>query len=436
MKITVIGTGYVGLVTGACLADAGHTVCCLDNDRTKIANLRKNKVPFYEPGLVNIIKKAVKKRSLTFTSSYKSALKESEVIFLCIGTPPNANGSPNLNYLKESLFAISLNIKANKDLVIFIKSTVPVGTNSKLRDYFFKISKNGSNAIFASNPEFLREGSAVFDFENPDRIIIGASNRYVREISNKIYNKVYKKRNLIQFTTIESAELIKYSSNAFLATKISFINEISRLCDATGANIKEIQKGMGTDPRIGKEFLNAGLGFGGSCFPKDLDGLLYNFHRYGLQSHIALAAKKTNSDQLDFFITKVKQNLDLKKSSLLVWGLSFKPDTDDIRESVSIKIIERLAKTTKKLFVFDPVANENAKSVLKTLKNVTFCKSQYQHIEKCDALILATEWKEFLKPDMKNLLKLKKKIVFDGRNAMPKQQLEKNGLSYFGIGQK
>ena len=436
MKITVIGTGYVGLVTGACLANAGHTVCCLDNDRAKIANLRKSKVPFYEPGLENIIKKAVKKKSLTFTSSYKSALKESKIIFLCIGTPPNANGSPNLKYLKESLLSISQNIKENEDLVIFIKSTVPVGTNSKLRDYFFKVSKQGSNAVFASNPEFLREGNAVFDFQNPDRIIIGSSNKYAIEISNKIYEKVFKKRNLIQFTTIESAELIKYSSNAFLATKISFINEISRLCDATGANIKEIQKGMGSDPRIGKEFLNAGLGFGGSCFPKDLDGLLYNFHHYGLQSHIALAAKKTNSDQLDFFITKVKQNLDLKKSSLLVWGLSFKPDTDDIRESVSIKILERLAKTTKKLFVFDPVANENAKSVLKTLKNVTFCKSQYQHIEKCDALILATEWKEFLKPDMKNLLKLKKKIVFDGRNAMPKQQLEKNGLNYIGIGQK
>ena len=436
MKITVIGTGYVGLVTGACLANAGHTVCCLDNDRAKIANLRKSKVPFYEPGLENIIKKAVKKKSLTFTSSYKSALKESKIIFLCIGTPPNANGSPNLKYLKESLLSISQNIKENEDLVIFIKSTVPVGTNSKLRDYFFKVSKQGSHAIFASNPEFLREGNAVFDFQNPDRIIIGSSNKYAIEISNKIYEKVFKKRNLIQFTTIESAELIKYSSNAFLATKISFINEISKLCDATGANIKEIQKGMGSDPRIGKEFLNAGLGFGGSCFPKDLDGLLYNFHHYGLQSHIALAAKKTNSDQLDFFITKVKQNLDLKKSSLLVWGLSFKPDTDDIRESVSIKILERLAKTTKKLFVFDPVANENAKSVLKTLKNVTFCKSQYQHIEKCDALILATEWKEFLKPDMKNLLKLKKKIVFDGRNAMPKQQLEKNGLNYIGIGQK
>ena len=436
MKITVIGTGYVGLVTGACLANAGHTVCCLDNDRAKIANLRKSKAPFYEPGLENIIKKAVKKKSLTFTSSYKSALKESKIIFLCIGTPPNANGSPNLKYLKESLLSISQNIKENEDLVIFIKSTVPVGTNSKLRDYFFKVSKQGSNAVFASNPEFLREGNAVFDFQNPDRIIIGSSNKYAIEISNKIYEKVFKKRNLIQFTTIESAELIKYSSNAFLATKISFINEISRLCDATGANIKEIQKGMGSDPRIGKEFLNAGLGFGGSCFPKDLDGLLYNFHHYGLQSHIALAAKKTNSDQLDFFITKVKQNLDLKKSSLLVWGLSFKPDTDDIRESVSIKILERLAKTTKKLFVFDPVANENAKSVLKTLKNVTFCKSQYQHIEKCDALILATEWKEFLKPDMKNLLKLKKKIVFDGRNAMPKQQLEKNGLNYIGIGQK
>ena len=436
MKITVIGTGYVGLVTGACLANAGHTVCCLDNDRAKIANLRKSKVPFYEPGLEKIIKKAVKKKSLAFTSSYKSALKESKIIFLCIGTPPNANGSPNLKYLKESLLSISQNIKENEDLVIFIKSTVPVGTNSKLRDYFFKVSKQGSNAVFASNPEFLREGNAVFDFQNPDRIIIGSSNKYAIEISNKIYEKVFKKRNLIQFTTIESAELIKYSSNAFLATKISFINEISKLCDATGANIKEIQKGMGSDPRIGKEFLNAGLGFGGSCFPKDLDGLLYNFHHYGLQSHIALAAKKTNSDQLDFFITKVKQNLDLKKSSLLVWGLSFKPDTDDIRESVSIKILERLAKTTKKLFVFDPVANENAKSVLKTLKNVTFCKSQYQHIEKCDALILATEWKEFLKPDMKNLLKLKKKIVFDGRNAMPKQQLEKNGLNYIGIGQK
>jgi len=436
MKITVIGTGYVGLVTGACLADAGHTVCCLDNDRTKIANLRKNKVPFYEPGLENIIKKAVKKRSLTFTSSYKSALKESEVIFLCIGTPPNKNSSPNLNYLKESLFAISHNIKANNDLVIFIKSTVPVGTNSKLRDYFFKICKNKTNAIFASNPEFLREGSAVFDFQNPDRIIIGASNRYVREISNKIYNKVYKKRNLIQFTTIESAELIKYSSNAFLATKISFINEISRLCDATGANIKEIQKGMGTDPRIGIEFLNAGLGFGGSCFPKDLDGLLYNFHHYGLQSHIALAAKKTNNEQLDYFITKVKQNLDLKKSSLLIWGLSFKPDTDDIRESVSIKMIKRLSKTTKKLFVFDPIANEHAKSALNALKNVTFCKSQYQHIEESDALVLATEWKQFLKPDFKNLLKLKKKIIFDGRNAMPKQQLEMNGLNYIGIGQK
>ena len=437
MKITIIGSGYVGLVTGACLAEGGHEVSCIDLDEKKISSLKKSIIPFYEPGLSSIVKKAQKSNKLFFTSSYSIGLNGTEAIFLCVGTPPKKNGDPNLSYLKKAIEIINqeMDHKNRTIIPIFIKSTVPVGTNLFAQKYLKSIGEN-PHLVFASNPEFLKEGDAINDFKNPDRIIIGSENKTVREISKKIYKQFSKRSNLMQFTSIESAELIKYASNAFLATKISFINEISRLCDAAGANIKEIQKGMGADPRIGKEFLNAGIGFGGSCFPKDLAGLLYNFDNYGLKSNIALAAKKTNSDQLRFFITKVKQHLNLKKSSILIWGLSFKPNTDDVRESVSIKIIQRLSKITKKLYVFDPIANENAKNILKTLDNVTFCKSQYQHVEKCDALILATEWKEFLQPNLKELQKLKKQIVFDGRNALPKQQLEKNGLNHIGIGYK
>ena len=436
MKIAVVGSGYVGLVTGACLAEAGHKVFCIDNDPAKIRSLRKSQVPFYEPRLQAILSRAQASGHLKFTSSYSSALKEVKAIFLCVGTPPTKSGKPNLNYLEQAITSISQSCEPKKTIAIFIKSTVMVGANAYAQKYLKKISKFHNKLIFASNPEFLKDGNAVMDFKHPERIIIGTDNTYIKDLSRKIYKKFDHNPSIIQFTAVESAELIKYSSNAFLATKISFMNEISRLCDAVGANIDEIKAGMGADTRIGNKFLNAGLGFGGSCFPKDLDGLIMNYKDSGLESKIAEAAKHVNASQLGYFLQKIESNITLKNSTLLVWGLSFKPETDDLRESISIKLIKTLSKKVKNIYVYDPVSMKNGKKLLSDLHNVIFLKHQYEKIGGCDALILATEWKQFQNPAIEKLLKLKNRLVFDGRNFLNSELLKENNLRYVGIGKK
>jgi len=437
MKITIIGSGYVGLVTGACLAEAGNIVACLDTNTKKIKQLKESTIPFHEPQLEKIVKNEQLNQRLNFTSSYKEGLDGTEVIFLCVGTPPDHNGEPDLKYLKQALKDINDNLSGlsgGSKKAIFIKSTVPVGTNKFADSYYKKISNNKSNLIFASNPEFLKEGHAVNDFKNPDRIIIGTDNAFIKRVSKQIYKKYSHSNKILKFTKIESAELIKYASNAFLATKISFINEISQLCDKVDADIDEIKLGMGLDQRIGDKFLNAGMGFGGSCFPKDLDGLIYNYKKVGLDAHIPNGAKLANASQLNYFYKIISKNLSLKNSTVLVWGLSFKPETDDIRESVSIKLIKKISRYVGTIYAYDPVAMPNARMELSSYKNIKFIKHPYQNIKKCDALILATEWRNFANPEIARLKMLRQKIIFDGRNVLDKKKIEANGIKYFGIG--
>ena len=375
MKIAIIGTGYVGLVTGACLAEAGHEVNCVDVDRKKIRALQKSIVPFYEPGLSKISKTQQANKNLSFTSSYQKALKNCEAIFLCVGTPPKKS------FLNQSLESLAKNI--NHPAIIFIKSTVPVGTNKYAEAFFKKIYRNKNAKItFASNPEFLKEGAAVQDFKKPDRIVIGTENNEVVKISKAIYRKFSKKNSLLYFCKIESAELIKYASNAFLATKISFINEISRLSDSVNADIQEIQTGIGLDKRIGSQFLNAGLGFGGSCFPKDLDGLITNF------------------------------------------------------KNVSIKLIKKIAEIAQTIYTYDPEAIENAKKELAEFDNIKYLSNKYECIENCDILILATEWNKFKDPSIRKLQNLKQKMVFDGRNSFSQSLVDTKQIKYIGIGRK
>ena len=435
MKIAIIGTGYVGLVTGACLAEAGHEVNCVDVDRKKIRALQKSIVPFYEPGLSKISKTQQANKNLSFTSSYQKALKNCEAIFLCVGTPPKKNGHPNLSFLNQSLESLAKNI--NHPAIIFIKSTVPVGTNKYAEAFFKKISRNKNAKItFASNPEFLKEGAAVQDFKKPDRIVIGTENNEVVKISKAIYRKFSKKNSLLYFCKIESAELIKYASNAFLATKISFINEISRLSDSVNADIQEIQTGIGLDKRIGSQFLNAGLGFGGSCFPKDLDGLITNFKNAGLSAEISIAAKKVNSMQVTYFFKKIQNHINLKNLNIMIWGLSFKPETDDVRESVSIKLIKKIAEIAQTIYTYDPEAIENAKKELAEFDNIKYLSNKYECIENCDILILATEWNEFKDPSIRKLQNLKQKMVFDGRNSFSQSLVDTKQIKYIGIGRK
>ena len=432
MNIVVIGSGYVGLVTAACFAECGHTVKCIDIDKSKLKKLKIGQIPFYENGLEKIVLKGVRSGNLEFTSSYEKSLRNVDAIFLCVGTPSKSNGEPNLNFLKSSLRSIGEHLQ--KDVVIYIKSTVPVGTNHFAERYLSKILKKDLKVLFASNPEFLKEGDAVLDFKDPDRIIIGIKDNYVKKISKLIYKNFIKSSNSLVFTSIESAEIIKYASNAFLASKIAFINEIARLSDHYGGNINEIKLGMSLDKRIGEHFLNSGIGFGGSCFPKDLDGLIDRFEKNNIPTLIPRAVKQSNNEQIKYFAKKILKNSSTKKGSVLVWGLAFKSNTDDTRESPAIKLIKQISKHYKRVFVYDPLATANAKKDLASLKNICFINNKYNNIKKCDSLIIATEHNEFKKPDFDLLMTLKQKTIFDGRNLLNASEIKKKGLTYFGIG--
>ena len=431
MNIVVIGSGYVGLVTAACLAESGHLVNCIDIDKEKLNNLKKGDIPFFEIGLKKIVLKAVKNKTLRFSNSYADSLNQVEAIFLCVGTPPKANGQPNLSYLKNSLTSIAKNLK--NDVAVFIKSTVPVGTNEFAKEFIQKKIRNDINISFASNPEFLKEGNAVSDFKKPDRIIIGTKDPQIKKLSKKIYKNITTSKKII-FTSIESAEIIKYASNAFLASKIAFINEIARLSDHFNADIKEIQKGMSMDVRIGEHFLNSGLGFGGSCFPKDLDGLANRFKEFDIPSSIPAAVKLSNNQQINYFSKKIIGKLKGKNNCVMVWGLAFKGGTDDVRESPSVRLIKKIANKYKEIYAYDPLAIFNAKKELSGFNNIKFIRDKYEFIEKCDCLIIATEHSEFRSVDFKKIGKMKNKFVFDGRNILNKQQVEKYGFIYHGIG--
>ncbi|MDC0443021.1 UDP-glucose/GDP-mannose dehydrogenase family protein [Gammaproteobacteria bacterium] len=436
MNLTIIGTGYVGLVTGACFAELGNKVTCLDINPQIINKLKQSKVSFFEPGLEELVKDNLDKKNLSFTTSYKRGC-QNNIFFICVDTPDNGKGSPNLNSLDSVVKRLKKEIR--RDAIIVLKSTLPIGTNKLIAQSLNKhFQPKGINIDVCSNPEFLKEGSAVKDFFYPDRIILGATNNYSKSILSKLYKPLKRKSNKFLFMSVESAELTKYASNAFLATKISFINEIALIAEKSNANIREVQKGMGSDKRIGSEFLNAGLGFGGSCFPKDMKALISYEKKHNIYNGIIENALSVNENQIHLFAKKIKSffGSSLKRQTFILWGLSFKPNTDDTRDAVAMQLIKLLSSKVKALHLFDPKVKRESVTSLKKYSNVKFLNSQYENFEKANALIICTEWEDFFNPKIEHLLKLKDKVVFDGRNILDEQKLAKNDIDYFGIGLK
>jgi len=431
MNITVIGTGYVGLVCGSCLADLGHKVTCIDINVSKIRALQEGKIPFFEPGLEEKIKKGVLNHKLNFTNSYKVGCKNN-IFFLCLDTPSLKSGAADLSKVFSAVDSIIKNISS--DSIVINKSTVPLGTTKKIEKKFLKAKDYIIDVC--SNPEFLREGTAIKDFMDPERIIIGSKSESVISIMKKIYHPINKKRNKKIFMSVESAELTKYAANCFLATKISFMNEISILAETHGGNIHEIREGIGSDSRIGSSFLYAGLGFGGSCFPKDLKALIYEQKKLNLKPGLVENTLKINQRQLEVFYKKITHfyKNQLSQTNLFIWGLSFKPNTDDIRESVAIKLIKKLSPKVNSLTLYDPLAIANSKKALSNLSNVKFTRNQYSNFHKANGLIICTETEDYADPIISELQKLKDKVIFDGRNILDKNKIEANNLLYQGIG--
>ena len=435
MKITIIGTGYVGLVTGACFAEIGHNVTCYDIDRSKIQSLKNGIVPFFEPSLKELVKKNITSENLFFSSSIKTALKN-RFIFICVDTPDDGRGKPNLANLNKVID--SLASKLIQDSIIVFKSTVPMGTNKIMQNRLRNEVKGKFTVDVLANPEFLREGSAVNDFMRPDRIVIGGDNpKTCRELAN-LYKPLSRKMDKMFFTSLNSAELIKYASNSFLATKISFMNEMAEIAESFNADINDIRLGMGLDQRIGKDFLYAGLGYGGSCFPKDINALINAQKISNSSSLVVEATKKRNTMALKNFEKKILKYCkgNKKKKSLTIWGLSFKPNTDDIRESLAIKLITKIHKKFCNIYCYDPEAGKNVKNFFQNHPNIKIISNPYQNISQSNALIICTEWKEFWNPDYEKLLPLKDKLIFDGRNILDKDNLKKYKFNYYGVGTK
>ncbi len=428
MNISIIGSGYVGLVSGACFAELGNQVICADNDKKKINGLKKGAVPIYEPGLQELITNNLKNKRLKFTASIREAVRASEVIFIAVGTPALENGEADLTGIEN----VARNIAQNMDgyRLIVEKSTVPVETCAWIKKTISTYIKDKHKFDVVSNPEFLREGSAINDFNHSDRIVLGVESAKAKQIMTSLYQPLNRP---ILITNIKSAELIKHASNAFLATKISFINALSRICDRVGADVKEVAQGMGLDNRIGRHFLHAGIGYGGSCFPKDTEAFITIADKLGYDFQILKAVRNTNEEQKKYVLQKIKDSLwIIKDKTIAVLGLAFKPNTDDLRNSSSIDLINALSQEGAKIKVYDPKAMEKARKVL---KNVTFCKNPYQAAANADCLIVATEWNEFKELDFKKLKKrLKRAMIVDGRNIYDPKLLKKLGFTYIGIG--
>ena len=431
MNICIIGSGYVGLVTGACFADLGNKVICIDNDEKKIAKLKKGVIPIYEPGLEELIKRNKKEGRLFFSSNLKEAVRKSEVIFISVGTPPRDNGEADLSFVEHVSRDIALSMPSYR--LIVEKSTVPVNTGEWVEHTISVFNKRKIKFDVASNPEFLREGSAIEDFLHPDRIVIGVKSKRAREILTELYKPI--KAPLV-VTDIKAAELIKHASNSFLAMKISFINAIAAVCDRIGADVSEVAKGIGLDKRIGEKFLSAGLGFGGFCFPKDLAAFIRIAEKLGCDFDLLKAVEKINDGQKRLLIKKIEELIwNLPNKTVGVLGLSFKPNTDDIRYSPAIDIIEMLRKEGVKIKVYDPAAMAKAKGFLG--KDVLFCENAYDVAKNSDCLVLATEWNEFKELDFKKIKKLMRQpVVVDGRNIYDPSEIKKLGFKYVGVGRR
>ncbi len=428
MRVGVIGSGYVGLVTGTCLAHIGHHVICVDNDPKKISLLKRGKTPIYEPGLESLLKRLQKNGRLRFTTQIKEAVQRAEVLFICVNTPPKENGEADLSAVENVSREIAVNLKDYR--LIVEKSTVPVQTGEWIYKTVKSIREDESLFDVASNPEFLREGSAVEDFLKPDRIILGVSSAKAEKLLRDLY-KPLKAR--IVVTDIKSAELIKHASNSFLAAKISFINAVARICDASGADVENVALGMGLDPRIGPHFLKAGIGFGGFCFPKDLSAFYSMSEKLGVPFHLLKDALQINQDQKAYFVKKIESHLwNLKGKTLAVWGIAFKPETDDIRFAPSLDIIAMLQAQGAKIRAYDPQAMTKARTLL---PDVTLAKNAYDAARGADALLIVTEWKEFQNADFKKVKTLlRQPIIFDGRNFLDSKAILKLGFQYFAIG--
>lgn len=432
MNISIVGTGYVGLVTGTCFAETGNHVVCVDIDKAKVEAMRKGKMPIYEPDLDVLFERNLKAGRLVFTTSLKEAVQKTDMLFLALPTPPNSDGSADLSYILSVADALGKIIKTYK--VIVDKSTVPVGTSEKVRAAIAANCKCAFDVV--SNPEFLREGFAVDDFMKPDRVVIGTSSQKAKMLMEELFKPFVRQGNPVYFMDERSAELTKYAANSFLATKISFMNEIARLCESMGADVDMVRMGIGADNRIGKRFLFPGIGYGGSCFPKDVKALVQSASEYEYDFKILKSVMDVNEAQKYVLLHKMSHYFKkLKGLNIGLWGLAFKPDTDDIREAPSLLIIDELLKAKANILAYDPAAMDNVKKLYG--ESVTFTKDEYGALKGIDALVIATEWSEFRTPDFKKMKKLMKKpVIFDGRNLYGCEQMKELGFRYYSIGRK
>ncbi len=428
MDICIVGTGHVGLVTGACFAELGNQVICADKNSSKIAGLVKSIMPFYEPGLKEMVAKNVQKKRLTFTTDLKEAVKKSLIIFIAVGTPPKENGEADLSDIERVAQDIARYMPSYR--LIVEKSTVPVETG-KWVEHTIRVNARGKKKFdVASNPEFLREGSAIEDFMHPDRVVLGTESKRAKDILMELYKPL---KAPIIVTDIKSAEIIKHASNSFLATKVSFINAIANICERVGADVAKVAEGVGSDKRIGNQFLNAGCGYGGFCFPKDIEAFIRIAEKKRYDFQLLKAVRKINEEQRDLMLKKIENTLwNVKGKTIGILGLSFKPDTDDLRFAPSIDIIKKLKLDGAKIRAFDPQAMPGARKIFKDIK---FCKDVYAAAKGSDCLVILTEWNEFKELDFKRIKKLlKQPVIVDGRNIYDPQKMKKMGFRYFGIG--
>lgn len=437
MKIAVVGTGYVGLVTGTCFAETGNEVICVDIDKSKVDKLSSGHITIYEPGLEKLFLRNQKEGRLHFTTVLADAIKDAKIIFLALPTPPGEDGSADLKYILGVANDLGKLLQEDDYKIIIDKSTVPVGTADKVKAAIIKNGAAESSFDVVSNPEFLREGVAVDDFMKPDRVVIGTESDKAKKILLDLYAPFVRQGNPIIFMDEKSAELTKYAANSFLATKITFMNEIAQLCERLGADVDMVRKGIGSDERIGKRFLFPGIGYGGSCFPKDVQALVKSADEVGYDFKILDAVMEVNEKQKTHLLPAIKSyfNNNLKGKKIALWGLAFKPNTDDIREAPSLYIIEELLKEGASVKTFDPEAMNNVKTLLGD--TITFCERQYDALADADILVIATEWSEFRTPDfekMKSLLK--NKVIFDGRNLFDLKLMEEQGFHYVSVGRK